>query len=160
MGGVKRMEWNRLPPPPPPARSCMHTITHKTQREMKLVVLHESQPPPSPPPCGPHWGTGPHFSSGDTWIICSQVVSCRGNTSGSPHLLPPPALSAKLISWADAFVFVLQRWFDTIIITPAPTRGFPPFTQSNIIRVSQWCWLEITTFFKRCRKCKIHMIWN
>lgn len=36
----------------------------------------------------------------------------------------------------------------------------PPLTQSNIIRVSQWCWLEITTFFKRYRKCKIQMIWK
>lgn len=162
MGGVNRS--NGTVPASPrrrrPGPVCTRLPTRPEEKWTLWFYMNHNTPPTLVRyRRGPHWGTVPHFSSGDTWIICFQVVSCRGNTSVSPHLLPP-ALSPKLISCADAFVFVLRRWFDTIIITPAPMRGFPPLTQSNIIRVSQWCWLEITTFFKRCRKFKIQMIWK
>lgn len=45
-GTVSPANTRHRPPLPPVARSCMHTITHKTRREMKLVVLHESKQPP------------------------------------------------------------------------------------------------------------------
>lgn len=92
-----------------------------------------------------HWATVPHFTSNDIWSICFQEVCSEGNTSLSPHLLPPFALSRKLTSCVDASMFAFRRASrsNTVIIAPAPMCNF--FSQSNIIRASQWGWLQITT---------------
>lgn len=134
-GGVKRMEWNRfaLCPAPPAARSCMHTITHKTWREMKLVVLPE-YPHPRPQTLvhyrrrGPHWRTAPPFRQRPRRHM-SHLLS-GGDLQRKHICISAPAasscISPKLISWAVTFVFVFRRWFDTTIITPAPMRPPPP----------------------------------
>lgn len=159
---------HRRLPPPPKARPPYAQHYPQEEWRMKLVVIHESRQRCAAPPQPPRRGPAPPFSSADTWIICFRGgASCRGSTSVPPHLPPPPALSPKWISCAGAFVVVLQCWFDTIIIMPAPIcvvvvvgRAGGGSPQSHIIRVSQWRWLEITTFFKRDRKQRIHRIWK
>lgn len=99
---------------------CMHTIIPKTRGGMRLEEFHESKQTSLS-----HYQEHTPLSYCATFhrqwhmkhLFPGSVLQRK-----STHLLPPPALSPKLISCVDEFMFAFQRTgrFYSIIITPAP----------------------------------------